>query len=668
MRRYPRFIIFIAILSAVRTMSAFGQIPPTGTAQPKPDSLPRVSRFGQYTGYAEPIYDSAVRTSQYVTMRDGVRIAIDIIRPAKNGQVSKEPLPVIWTHNRYRRAFKAPNGRLISIVDSRDIRNLVIHGYVAAVADVRGSGASFGAALGIFWKEETRDAYEITEWLAGQPWSNGRVGMFGGSYLGVTQLLAASTKPPHLKAIFPTMSLFDLYDTVYQGGIFKEDFVRTWSRLMNVYDTEQTALPVDADPSGAMLKKAVEEHARVNRPLISILDRLKFRNGKDDATGAFPYLEWQPAGALKDINESAIPVYIWAGWFDGFIRDSLLMFRNSVSPKRIVVGAWPHASRVAEVYKETSSLLATEEHRWFDYWLKGIDNGVLKEPPIHYQVMYQPKKNVWKTAAEWPLAEQKLANFYFAKGTSGSVLSKNDGLLERNAPGRAAAKDDIVTDYGASTGATSRWDNTMGGDFGYPDMTANDVRGLTYTTRPLKSEIEVTGHPVVHLWLSSTAADADIFAYLEEVDAQGVSHYITEGALRASHRKLSDPPYDNGLLPYHRSDESDILPLKPGEPAELIFDLEPTSNVFNTGNRMRLTICGADKDNAATPRLDPAPTITIYREKERPSFISLPLVGVPSQAGEKAALPLFLLYLSLIIIVVLVIVFAIYARSRIQKV
>jgi putative CocE/NonD family hydrolase len=660
-----RFFFFSFLLLCFILLTDF-RLPaseqPKAAAERGPgESGERVSRFGQYDGYSKDVYDSAVRVSRYISMRDGVKIAIDILRPANHGKVTEEPLPVIWTHNRYRRAFVV-NGRLRFIGDSPDIRMLVKKGYVAASADVRGSGASFGNALGIFWKEETQDAYEITEWLARQPWSNGKIGMFGGSYLGVTQLMAASTKPPHLKALFPVVALFDLYAFGGQGGIFKSDFIKTWSDLTTMLDTVQVAAPVDEDRDGILLKKAIAEH-KGNRPLIDIVGKLEFRNSRDEVTGAIPNMEWQPAAYIREINDSGIPMYLWSGWFDSFTRDSFLMFRNFTSPKKLVVGAWSHSPKDPDILKEDYSLLAVEELRWFDYWLKGIDNGIMAEAPITYQVMFEPKKSIWKTAQQWPLAEARETRYYFGQGPSNSVKSINDGILGQNVSDRTGAKDEYRINYATTSGIATRWDNAVGGDFSYPDMTCNDAKGLTYSTPTLKSDLEVTGHPVVHLWLSSAAADGDVFAYLEEIDSQGISHYVTEGELRASHRALHDAPYDNFGLPYHRSFDSDIAALKPGEPAELVFDLEPTSNVFNKGNRLRLTITGADKDNAQTPVLEPAPIVTVYRDAAHASYIALPVVaGVP----EKPVSPLFLFYFIIFAVIVLAFAFALYVRARLS--
>lgn len=628
----------------------------------------KVSRFGEYKGYSAPEYDSFIRTSQYLTMRDGVRIAIDVIRPARGGKPAEEKLPVIWAHNRYRRATLR-DGKLESDADSPVGRAFVMHGYILADADVRGSGASFGTWKGIFTPEESRDAYEITEWLAAQSWCDGNVGMFGGSYLGITQLMAASTRPPHLKAIFPLVALFDLYGVAFHNGVFFDDFIRAWSDLTMELDKTPGAAPVDGEEGGAWLEAALKEHSG-NRRLIDIFMPLRFRDGRDEVTGARIYYDWQPAGFIKEINEAAIPMYVWGGWFDSFTKDCTLIFRNFAAPKKLVMGAWSHSPRDEEIAKEEFSLAVTEALRWFDYWLKGIQNGVLDEPPVHYHLMKAPKQNEWRTAEEWPVRDAVAVPYYFGGGPSGSVASVNDGLLQAAPPSGKGGPDEYRINYSTTSGKTSRWDNAVGGGFSYADMAENDRKGLTYTTAPLAEDLNVTGHPVVHLWVSSTATDGDFFVYLEEVDGQGVSHYVAEGAIKASHRALAEPYYDNLGLPFHRGYAEDAQPLKPGRAAELVFDLQPTSNLFEAGNRVRVTVVGADADNATPLNQNPPPTVKIYRKKGMASYIDLPVVGakaepgaaVVSEAGFSLAVALLL-----VVIVILVIVFVFWMRRRFIK-
>lgn len=154
----------------------------------------------------------------------------------------------------------------------------------------------------------------------------------------------------------------------------------------------------------------------------------------------------------------------------------------------------------------------------------------------------------------------------------------------------------------------------------------------TYTTVPLQADLEVTGHPVAHLWVTSNTEDADFIVYLEEVHPDGHSQYVTEGKLRASHRKLSEPPYDFLGLPWHRSFEADVMPLPEG-PVELVFDLLPTSNLFDAGNRIRVTVSGADDDSVNVLRFTPPPVLTVYREPERASRIVLPVIPASYRKG-----------------------------------
>jgi len=258
--------------------------------------------------------------------------------------------------------------------------------------------------------------------------------------------------------------------------------------------------------------------------------------------------------------------------------------------------------------------------RWFDYWLKDIDNGIMKEPSVLYCVMGAPEDKMIRWAKQWPLPESKPAKYYFSGGPSGSVQSANDGLLSVSAsqPGF----DSYVVDYSTTSGPRSRW---TGGPTGYTDMAANDRKALTYTTEPLAKPVEVVGHPIMHLWLQCSADDVDVFAYLEEIDAPGRSTYVTEGCLRASHRALAKPLYARPDLPYHSGLEKDTAKL-PNEPVELVFDLLPTGKHFPAGRRIRMAVTCADEDSYQTAQRSPAPTITVFRDTQHPSYVILPAV------------------------------------------
>jgi hypothetical protein len=582
----------------------------------------RVSAFRQYKGFSQEVYSEWVRSSVYITARDGTRLAADIIRPSINGQPAAEKLPVIWTHNRYHRALTV-NGKLRTIVDNFSwLQTMLRHGYVVVSVDVRGSGASFGAYEGPFSEKENSDAYDITEWLAAQDWSNGNVGMFGVSYLGITQYMAAGQKPPHLKAIIPEKAMFDFYEFSYPGGIFRRDFVSNWSYLTKSLPLLAPAPPVDEDVGGELFKAAQKDH-RNNRDVFETGQSLPYRNSVDPLAKQKLNLTRSPSTYVKEINESGVAVYTVGGWYDLWPKDALLWFANLKTPQRLMIGPWFH-QLANEEYSPTERL------RWFDYWLKGIDNGITKEPPIWYYTIGAPEGKEWRSTSVWPLPNQKLTKFYFQAGPSKSVDSVNDGTLGIQQQKAKTAFDVYKVDYTTTSGKPSRWTNGygLGGNFfRYPDMTANDKKSLTYTTEPLAEDAEITGHAIVHLWVSSTAKDGDFFAYLEDIDEKGGSRYVTEGVLRASHRKLDQAPYDNLNLPYHRGFFRDLLPL-PKTPVELAFDLLPTSYIFKQGHRIRIRIACADNDNAQTPELNPAPTVKVYRDAVRASYVVLPVIHI----------------------------------------
>jgi uncharacterized protein len=575
-------------------------------------------------------FDGYRRSSQYLTMRDGVRLAVDILRPTRNGVLHSEPLPVVWTHHRYNRAFF----RRDTLIDyasgfGRGIDRLLQNGYVVAAVDTRGGGASFGTQQGIFMPDEARDAYEVTEWLAAQPWSTGRVGMTGRSYLGITQLFAASQAPPHLKAIFPEMYVFEWYPMIYPGGVFRDDFFSKWQSLTHNLDNAVTftwgpmrfdgVAPVDG-PSGRVLRdSAIAEH-HANRDVFRMWAAVPYRNSVDSATGKQIHLERGPATYLARINASGVAIYGMAGWYDAFPRDALLWYVNLTVPQKLVIGPWFHGQ--SEGFD-----LAGERLRWFDYWLKGTDNGIMREPPLRYYVIDAPKELAWRTADRWPIRQATLTSFFFSGGRADGAGRPNEGVLLRRSPTAPLAADSQVVDTTATLGPGNRWANTYGGPIGYPDLAPNDAKGFTWTTPALEFAVEVIGHPVVHLWVTSSARDVDAMVFLEDVDPSGRSVYVTEGVLRASHRKLAPAPFKNFGLPWPRSHREDIAPL-PAAPSELVFDLLPTAKRFNAGHRIRVTVQGADRDTHRKVYPDSPPMVAIYHDRRRPSRIVLPLVSL----------------------------------------
>jgi putative CocE/NonD family hydrolase len=585
--------------------------------------------------------------SLYVEVRDGTKLAVEIYFPAIDGSAVANPLPVVWTYDCYHHSPSTVNGvdewldrlpwlrdalgdNLMRLVEEAEknlpssrleqtpwLQTLVEHQYIVAFVDVRGTGNSFGTKQAPLTEEEALDTYDMTEWFAAQPWCTGSVGMFGRSYLGVTQFLAASTSPPHLKAIFPEMALFDLYSFARPGGLFRHDFATNWSRALNASRSAPLTESLDNDAEGALLRQAREQHL-ANRDLYEMFVALPHRDSQDSPSGMRPYIDCNPARRLEEIRRSGVPIYHLAGWRDPLPRDAFLWFRNLDNPQRLIIGPWAHTGSVGID-------LAEEHLRWYDYWLKDIDTGITEEAPIHFYTIGAPPGTAWKETWHWPPLEASPTRYYLHQGRSGAIKSVNDGLLLPTPPLTQMAQDDYTVDFTTSSGRATRWTNAYGGPFGYPDMAENDAKGLTYTTPPLSEMMEVTGHPLLHVWVSCDAGDIALFANLEEVDPDGYSNYVTEGALLASHRLTHDAPFDNLGLPYHRSYAQDEAPLT-GEPVELVFDLHPISIVFQEGSRIRLTLTCADKDNVLTPAAPNAPVMTVYRNSVYSSFLILPVI------------------------------------------
>jgi uncharacterized protein len=608
-----------------------------------------VSEFGRYSGYSVASHDGWTRTSRYVAMRDGVRLAVDCYLPTADGRPSGERIPAILHSTRYRRASETNDGLRTLVDGDASLQHMLRHGFAVAVADARGSGASFGVHDGPFNETEARDSYDVIEWLAAQPWCSGRIGMHGRSYPGIAQYHAAALAPPHLKAIFPEMAGPLLYDFIFQGGTYKQDFVEVWGAWTRRLDQGLQDMParVDEDVDGTLRAGAMAGRGG-NLGAEAIGRAAPFR----DSTVAAPsgaVWSWAAASVMDDVGAiaaSGVAVYHVAGWLDTYATQQAVMYANLAAPRqKVMIGPWVHTGGLS------GELLRTEMLRWYDYWLKGVDNGIMDEPPVRYFVMdgnntvpSDPAQRLsddeaaaeigarWSAAPGWPPPGLSARRYLLAAGSSGTVASRNDGRLVPAGAAADTGSDSFTVDYGAGGGALSRWTNSYGarrsdprGTTFFDERTAQDERALTYTSSPLAEVLVVLGSPVAHLSVRSTATDGDFFVYLEEVDTAGRSHYVTEGALRASHRSLSSAPFDTLGLPFHRSFAEDARELT-GRPEELVVELLGTGKRFAAGNRLRLAVAGASAREFARfpdPSGAAAPVVTVLRPD---SYLDLPVL------------------------------------------
>lgn len=564
----------------------------------------KVSRPGVYTGYSERLYSSGYElSSQYVAVRDGTKLAIDLYRPkGANGQVVTERLPVLWMHTPYnRRWFQAAptvDAGLSGEAYPGAAARLVEYGYVVAIADFRGLYASYGKNAAYNrgeWVEAARnDAYDITEWLASQSWSTGKVGMWGCSATGGSQLQAASTAPPHLAAIFPMSCEFDAYPFGVPGGMAPPAGMPTRQPTAVVPAERRNMLaePVDADRDRSLLAAAIASQA-------GSFDDSGYAPFRDSVSDKIPGMRWwtdsSPHQHREAIERSNVAVYAAANWDEAATKyGAFFTVNNLKNPTKLIVGPAAHCAWFT-VQRTTGFDITIEERRFFDHWLKGIDNGVMREPKVYYYTYNAAAGSEWRAADAWPLKNERRTPYYLAA----------DGALVSAAPSAQSGADEKQVAY---------------------DVTPATLleKALVYTSAELTKDLQVTGHPVLDLWVASTANDGDFIATLQDLAPGGEAvSYNVHGRLRASLRKTAPAPYDNLGLPYHPMLAADALPLVPGEPARLTFDLLPTSQVFKAGHRIRLVISFAE---AATPKLDPAPRVTLYRDAAHASALTLPII------------------------------------------
>ncbi len=508
---------------------------------------------------------------------------------------------------------------------------LLLHGYAFAVTDQRATGASFGKTAFDAWSVG-RDLADLFSWFAQQEWCNAKIGMIGSSWLGGTQLFLLNYGSPYFKAAIPQGANYDVYDTLMPGGMYSAGLFRNWSRRREQQETELLCLPVDDDPDGKLLKEAYAERV-VDYPTDekletgnSMTDMMSW--SRDQLLATYPLKDRElPEGGKFDLsgfpmdferaNNSDTAVYFWGGWWDMFLRGTVLEFNNYSGPRKLILGPWHHAS-----FWDT-----VESLRWFDYWLKDIDNGIMDEPACVLSFTDHTLKPVWRGAPTWPLQEEERKRFYTSAGPSGTIHSINDGKLTAERPEKDAGSESFQVDYTASAGrATRGYYEKVERFLDYSPLEENDKKGLTYTTDPLEDDIEIAGHPVVTLFVSSTAAKGTVMAYLEEIDGDGRVHSLGEGGLNLEFRKESSPSFNYLGLPYHGFHSSERSDMTPGHVEKVSFELFPLFRRVKRGHRLRLAIHGADRDNYHTTEQDPPPELTVHRERDAASLLELPLV------------------------------------------
>jgi putative CocE/NonD family hydrolase len=595
----------------------------------------------------DPPYNVVVRKDLHVPVRDGTQLALDIYLPAREGQVVEGKHPTLLARTPYNKAGLAAEARWFA---SR--------GYAVVVNDVRGRYASEG-----HWRmllDDPDDGYDVMHWLDKQPWSNGKVGTFGTSYVGGTQHALACARPPQLACMIPVDSVSNCgIAGIRHSGAFELRFMN-WIFTIGAPNAREAL----ADPK---LKEALEQNGK---QMPQHLLRLPIRSGTTPLKVVPEYERWlvevmrhgdddaywkQPGYSVVDNVEryADVPVYHVTGWYDSWCRQNVLnwqaLSKAKKAPHRLIIGPWTHGSQgknfagEVEFPPEAALDFNAWRLRWFDRWVKGTANGVEDEGPVRLFVMGggDGRKSKdgrlrhgghWRRERAFPLERARVTPYYLRGDGS---LSPERPTAQRSATTFRFDPSDPVPTIGGNLSSVGGLLDAGGFDqrcrdktlFAHDQLPLSERRDvLVFQTPPLEEAVEVTGPLVVHLFVSSSALDTDFTAKLLDVYAPnpdyplGFDLNIGDSIVRMRYR--------NSL------ERAELM--KPNEVYEVAIHLYPTSNVFAKGHRIRLDVSSSNfprfdlNPNTGEPlqrhrRMVPADN-TVYHNAGQASYVDLPIV------------------------------------------
>lgn len=571
------------------------------------------------------------KSSVYVEMGDGTKLAVRYTLP--NNVAEGEKVPAIMETTRYVTEYKKTfllnvlvNLKIAKIAPETTKSTFLEAGYAVVEADARGSGASEGCRDMEFSSDEINDIGQLVQWITKQEWSDGRVAAYGISYSGNTAELAAVSDPSGLIAAAPLYPDFDVMgQSAFPGGIFNEYLCREWSKANTAMDSNRVKglfgggiAPVDGDKGEKLLKSAIEGHRTID--MYETLSRVTYFD--DDLSSKYKANAMSPFSYKEEIEKSGTPLFVRVGWQDAAtVNGAIERFLTYKNKQVLVIGPWSHGGnyfcdpllqrRVSR--KALEETQAAEVVAFFNECLKG-DREKESRSLIRYYTLGEGK---WKTTDKWPVEGFENKIMYFGK----------DGSLQDIKPDETSGEDIYKIDFTVTTGESNRWrTNLGGGPIIYPDRAEEDKKLLTYTSTALENSIEITGVPVVTLNLSSTAEDGAFYVYLEDVAPDGKVTYITEGELRAIHRKVTEDDLGREILgPAHSYLEKDGERLVPGENTELKIGMLATSVLIPKGHKIRIAIAGHDGSNFRKIAEAAEPVIKLQRNSSLSSYVELPI-------------------------------------------
>ena len=563
-------------------------------------------------------YGIAEQQNVPVTMGDGTVLRANIYSPTLNGQPAPGPFPVLLTQTPYGKDTTGVAGG-----GTGEDPYLVERGYIDVVADVRGTGDS-GGQFGLFDPAQQQDGAMLVRWAAGLPHSNGKVGLYGASYLAINQLLTVGQLGPNspVKAIFPVVSGNDLYrDTSFDGGLIDIEF---GSFYVGLTGSLNEVNPVAENPQDPLDTFEVELQHTAD---LGSFDLPLLLNTSFDGDQAYDGTYWRarsPINALQQVVRDHVPAYLVGGWYDIFQRGEPLNFsglqnalagRSAYAPMspttppsgryQLLMGPWYHLTAATQDFDPV--MLA-----WFDRWLKNEATGIDQtSTPAH---LYLLGANKYVDQTQWPPPGLKPTTWYLGAGPSGSgASSQNDGSLTQTAPAAATGADQMLY-VGANAPCSRELDQWSMGAFedvtdpsnpnGNPcaqndALTETGPGALTYTSAPF-GQGTVLGGPVdATIYATSTRPDTEWVASLEDVAPDGTATPITTGALLGSLRAVDSSrswtePDGRMILPYHPYTTQSKQPVPAGTVTRFDIEIRPTFADLAAGHRLRLTLTTSD--------------------------------------------------------------------------
>ena len=526
----------------------------------------------------QTLYPVRILKHVRIPMSDGVELDANLYMPAADGQ-----FPAVFDYYPYRKDDLSAGGMRVH-------HYFAERGFVAIRIDVRGTGSSSGTAIDEYSVQEQLDAVEAIAWMARQPWCNGNVGMFGTSYGGFNSVQVAMHRPPALKAICPMYFTDNRYtdDCHYKGGAMQMLYdMATYGLSMVV----QNALPPYQEAVGDQWAQIWEDHLKAEPWLLPWESNHVYND------------YWKQGSLCENYGAIEAATFMIGGWRDGYMNCNLRTFEHLQCPKKVLIGPWLHVWPDVGVPGPRIDHLH-EMARWFAYWLKGEQNGVMDEPPVAIYVQhYDPPQadrpltsGFWRYETGWPLTRQTATPVYLAAADQ----------LQTTAPTTAGNATYV---YNATVGASFGMFSAASPHILPMDQRVEDAYSLNWTSAPLTEPLEILGYPEAVLQVAVTTDVAFLVVRLTDIAPDGQAALVTKGILNLTHRASHEQP----------------TALEPGQTYDVRFLLDATSWLFEPGHRIRVSINGADYPNTWP---SPKPYHgTIYFGGDQASQLVLPVVG-----------------------------------------